>query len=281
MQAGGGFEGFKALDRKFDLLFLASVLFLVIAGMQVTRILWGGDWDFWSDWKDRQWWPPIASSANIVVPAALQYIAWSKLRLPLGATFGAVAITLATWTTRVVNMWGWAYFPLPFVWPATFIPQALLLDFTLMGTRSWLLTSVIGGLLWGVLFYPVNWVLLAPFVQPVEYHGQVMTVADVQGFQYVRTLCLLAHHGVPQAHVEVERHARVLPGGRWGGCGVVSPGRMGTEDCRPRRGGAGRLHPDPHRRVLRCPVFGHRDSTRRGGGHHRQVLHVERVAHRR
>jgi methane/ammonia monooxygenase subunit A len=56
-----------------------------------------------------------------------------------------------------------------------------------MGTRSWLLTSVIGGLLWGVLFYPVNWVLLAPFVQPVEYHGQVMTVADVQGFQYVRT----------------------------------------------------------------------------------------------
>jgi len=187
MQAGGGFEGFKALDRKFDLLFLASALFLVIAGMQVTRILWGGDWDFWSDWKDRQWWPPIASSANIVVPAALQYIAWSKLRLPLGATFGAVAITLATWTTRVVNMWGWAYFPLPFVWPAMFIPQALLLDFTLMGTRSWLLTSVIGGLLWGALFYPVNWVLLAPFVQPVEYHGQVMTVADVQGFQYVRT----------------------------------------------------------------------------------------------
>jgi hypothetical protein len=34
MQAGGGFEGFKALERKFDLLFLASALFLVIAGMQ-------------------------------------------------------------------------------------------------------------------------------------------------------------------------------------------------------------------------------------------------------
>jgi methane/ammonia monooxygenase subunit A len=187
VQQTGKFEGFSALDRKFDLLFVAAALFLVIAGMQVTLILWGGDWDFWTDWKDRQWWPPIASAANMVVPAALQYIVWSQFRLPLGATFGAVAIALATGLTRVVNMYGWAYFPLSFVWPATFIPQALLLDFILLWTRSFLITSIIGGMLWGVLFYPVNWVLLAPYVQPVEYHGHIMTVADVQGFEYVRT----------------------------------------------------------------------------------------------
>jgi methane/ammonia monooxygenase subunit A len=78
MQEGGGFEGFRALDRKFDLTFLASALFLVIAGMQVTLTVWSGDWDFWSDWKDRQRWPPVASSVNLVVPAALQYIAWSQ-----------------------------------------------------------------------------------------------------------------------------------------------------------------------------------------------------------
>jgi methane/ammonia monooxygenase subunit A len=88
-----------ALDRKFDVLFVAAA-FLVIAGMQVTMILWGGDWDFWSDWKDRQWWSPIASAANIVVPAALQYIVWSRFRLPVGATFGVVALALATWVSR-------------------------------------------------------------------------------------------------------------------------------------------------------------------------------------
>jgi methane/ammonia monooxygenase subunit A len=187
MQRESGFEGFKALDRKFDILFVAAAGCLVLAGMQVTLIVWGGDWDFWADWKDRQWWPPIASSANIVVPAALQYVAWSRLRLPLGATFGAVLLALSTWMTRVLNMWGWAYFPLSFVWPATFIPQALLLDLLLMWTRSWLLTSVVGGMLWGGLFYPINYVLLAPFVQPVDYHGHIMTVADVQGLEYVRS----------------------------------------------------------------------------------------------
>jgi methane/ammonia monooxygenase subunit A len=187
MRHEGGFEGFGALDRKFDILFVVAALFLVIAGMQVTLILWGGDWDFWVDWKDRQWWPPIGSASNLVVPALLQYITWTLLRLPLGATFGAVAIALATWLSRVVNMYGWAYFPVPFVWPATFIPQALLLDFILMWTRSFLLTSILGGLLWGGLFYSTQWVQLAPFLQPVEYHGQIMTVADVMGFEYVRT----------------------------------------------------------------------------------------------
>jgi methane monooxygenase/ammonia monooxygenase subunit A len=66
------------------------------------------------------------------------------------------------------------------------VSHPLLLDLMLMWTRSFWITAVLGSVLWGALFYPVNLILLAPFLQPVEYHGQIMTLADVQGFEYVR-----------------------------------------------------------------------------------------------
>lgn len=103
-------------------------------------------------------------------------------------------------------MWGWAYFPISCVWPATFIPQAVLLDLILMWTRSFLLTGFIGGMLWGALFYQINWVILAPFLLPVDYHGQILTVADVQGFEYLRTqtpeYVRLIEKGAPRAFVD-------------------------------------------------------------------------------
>jgi len=171
----------------FDMLFRIVALFVVGAGAMVVLILWGGDWDFWTDWKDRQNWPLIAPVMNIIVPALVQYILWTRFRLPFGATATAVLLVLLVSIDRVVNFVGWTYFPLNFVWPATFIPQAILLDLILLWTRSFLLTAALGGMMWGGLFYFINWVMLAPFLQPVDYNGHIMTVADVQGFEYVRT----------------------------------------------------------------------------------------------
>jgi methane/ammonia monooxygenase subunit A len=37
------------------------------------------------------------------------------------------------------------------------------------------------------LFYPGNWPVIAPLHVPVEYNGMMMTLADLQGYHYVRT----------------------------------------------------------------------------------------------
>jgi len=37
------------------------------------------------------------------------------------------------------------------------------------------------------LFYPGNWPIIAPLHVPVEYNGMMMTLADLQGYNYVRT----------------------------------------------------------------------------------------------
>jgi methane/ammonia monooxygenase subunit A len=37
------------------------------------------------------------------------------------------------------------------------------------------------------LFYPGNWPIIAPLHVPVEYNGMMMTLADLQGYHYVRT----------------------------------------------------------------------------------------------
>ena len=37
------------------------------------------------------------------------------------------------------------------------------------------------------MFYPGNWPIIAPLHVPVEYNGMMMTLADLQGYHYVRT----------------------------------------------------------------------------------------------
>ena len=46
---------------------------------------------------------------------------------------------------------------------------------------------MIGGALWGGLFYAAQWPALAPFLQPVILHGQVLTVADTISFETGRS----------------------------------------------------------------------------------------------
>jgi len=61
------------------------------------------------------------------------------------------------------------------------------LDATLVLTESFLFMGIVGGLLWAVLFYLCNWPLITRFLLPVNVNGVLMSLADLQGFHYVRT----------------------------------------------------------------------------------------------
>ena len=173
--------------RWFDLVVAALLFFLFMGLYHVITILTVGDWDFWSDWKDSRWWLSFTPIVQIAMPSAITYIFWSKFRLPFAATFLTSCLVTAEWINRVSNMHGWAYFPLNFVWPATLIPCGLALDTTLVLTESFLFTAIIGGMLWAVLFYLGNWPLITHFLLPVNVNGVLMSLADLQGFHYIRT----------------------------------------------------------------------------------------------
>jgi methane/ammonia monooxygenase subunit A len=51
---------------------------------------------------------------------------------------------------------------------------------------------------WALLLYPSNWPVLAQFHVPLEKDGLIMTLADLIGFEYVRT-------GTPEYIRMVER----------------------------------------------------------------------------
>ncbi len=61
------------------------------------------------------------------------------------------------------------------------------MDAILLLSRSWIVTGIFGASMFGLLFYPSNWAWLAPYHVPVEVNGLVMTVADLIGFEYIRT----------------------------------------------------------------------------------------------
>jgi methane/ammonia monooxygenase subunit A len=174
-------------SRAFDYIVVPIIFFLLVALNHIHVMLLAGDWDFWVDWKDRRYWIVMFPIATVCFPAAVQYIFWEGFRLPLGATLCAVALIFGEWVTRAHAFVGWSEFPYSMVWPATIIPGALVLDMVLMLTRNFVLTGVAGALLFGVLFYPGNYPLMAPYRVPVENHGLLMSVADLIGFEYVRT----------------------------------------------------------------------------------------------
>jgi methane/ammonia monooxygenase subunit A len=123
----------------------------------------------------------------VILPGVFGYAFWKLLRIPLGATLSVIGLTLTGWLSRYLNFHEFAGFPMNMVLPSTFIGVGLLIDCTLLLTRSWFFTGIFAGFLSGLLLYPMNWPLLAPFMVPVEMHGTLMTVADVMGFEYIRT----------------------------------------------------------------------------------------------
>jgi methane/ammonia monooxygenase subunit A len=177
---------YRWIDRKWDIMFWVTAAFVVGAAANITHLLFAGDWDFWTDWKDRQWWMTITPFATIIIPSALQYIQWRAWRFPTGGTYTAVCLFLCTWIGRVVQ---WKYFvnmPLNFVWSATWIPAGILMDLILMKSRSFIITSLVGGAAWTIAFWVSNYIMLAPFLVPTTFMGHTLTVADVQGISYIR-----------------------------------------------------------------------------------------------
>nr|BAH22839.1 methane monooxygenase protein A2 [Methylococcaceae bacterium ET-HIRO] len=176
-----------SMSRKFDML-LVPILFLAITGaIHIHMMLLGGDWDFWVDWKDRRFWITITPIITICFPAAIQYITWVYFRLPIGATLSIVGLLFGEWMNRYFGFTLWAGFPATLTWPAMLIASALVLDTVLMLSKNWLATAIIGAPLFALLFYAQNIVILAPYHVPLEHMGQLMSVADMIGYAFVRT----------------------------------------------------------------------------------------------
>jgi methane/ammonia monooxygenase subunit A len=186
------------IARAFDYLTLVPIILVLTGSFHLSMILTVGDWDFWIDWKDRQWWPLVTPLMGITFPAAVQYVLWTHFRLPMGATVCAVVLLIGMWITRWFAYHLWTNYPINIVLPATLIPSALILDFILLLTRSYLATAVLGAMLFAAVFYPANWPIIAPFHQAVAHHGDTMTIADLLGYQYVRP-------GVPEYLRIIER----------------------------------------------------------------------------
>ena len=129
-------------------------LFLFIGAFHLHVALTVGDWDFWLDWKDRQWWPLVTPLMMITFPASVQAVLWTNFRLPLGATLCVSCLLIGTWITRIFAYHYWTYFPINMVLPATMMPSALVLDVILMLSNSLTVTSIFGGMSFALLFYP-------------------------------------------------------------------------------------------------------------------------------
>src|SRR5208283_2848205 len=178
---------YQWIDRTWDAVFLITAAFVVGGAADITKLLFAGDWDFWTDWKDPQWWPVVTAFATIIIPSALQWIQWVAWRFPTGATYTCVCLFLASWVGRFFQWHIAEGYPLCFVWPISTVPAAIILDWLLMKTRSFVLTSLIGGPIWAILVWGFNYIPLAPYLQPAVFMHHVLTVSDVQGIAYIRS----------------------------------------------------------------------------------------------
>ncbi len=97
--------------RTIDWLLVPLLFMVVQAAFHIHAMLTVGDWDFWTDWKDRRFWLVVTPISLITFPAAIQYVLWEKFRLPIGATVCVVGLVLGQWVSRTLNFYGWAYFP--------------------------------------------------------------------------------------------------------------------------------------------------------------------------
>lgn len=175
------------MSRRFDII-VAVILFLaIVSAFHLHYMLLAGDWDFWVDWKDREFWVTLSPIVAITFPAALHYVLWEKLKIPIGATFAVVCLIFGEWVTRITGFHMWSFFPYSLIWPATFIPGAIVLDVMLLLTGNFLLTALTGALAFAFLFYPANWPMLAAYHLPVEVMGSLVSVADYIGYAYTRT----------------------------------------------------------------------------------------------
>ncbi len=173
--------------RNIDLVSL-PIIILLFGGITVfLSAVTVGDWDYWMDWRDRRWWPLVTPAVYIIFPAVISTFTWKKFRLPIGATATMFAFVIGLWQSRYFNFHSFAGFPLNFVAPSTFIALGIILDATLLWTKSFFATGFIGAFFFGALPYAVNWPVFALWHAPVSYDNNLLTVADLAGYQYIRT----------------------------------------------------------------------------------------------
>jgi methane/ammonia monooxygenase subunit A len=138
---------------------------------------------------------------------------------------------LASWVGRVYQWYDFVWYPLNFVWPATIVPAGILLDTILLKTKSFVLTSIIGAFVWNLAFWAANYVTLAPFLQPVQFMGHILTLSDVQGIEYLRNqtpeYLRLVEHGTLRSFLEETQYvsfafgSTVTIGAYWVGQGIA------------------------------------------------------------
>jgi len=177
----------RSYERIADWLIFVAMFWTLAAAFKTSEVLTVGDWDMWVDWKDREWWPLLYPLLCIGFPAISQAIFWKHFRLPIGATVSVLGLMTATWWSLFMGHLWWTNFPMTLVWSATMLPGALILDAVLFLTANAVLTAIVGGSLFSIVFYPGNWPMLAPFRLVVEQMGQLATVADVIGYTFTRT----------------------------------------------------------------------------------------------
>ncbi len=175
------------LYRRFDGIFILVLFSFIALGIQIQFTLTAGDWDYWVDWRDRRWWPVVAPMSLLMFIGALTYGLWYRLRLPVIATAVTTLLCLTSWLSRYLNFYEFTYFPMSFVPASTYIGMGILLDCSLILTRSLIISAIIGGGLFGALVWPLNWPLFAASKVPIEFNGMLLSVADLMGFEYIRT----------------------------------------------------------------------------------------------
>jgi methane/ammonia monooxygenase subunit A len=176
-----------ALSRRFDFLVAVVVALAILSAFHLHFMLVAGDWDFWVDWKDRQWWPTLTPILAITFPAAVQYVFWEKFRLPIGATFSLLLLLVGEWLSRIIGFNMWSDFPYSLIWPATLLPGAIVLDTVLLLTGNFLLTAIFGGMAFGLIFYAGNWPMLAAYRLPMQVMDTMVSVGDYIGYAFTRT----------------------------------------------------------------------------------------------
>ncbi len=174
-------------SRKLDFLIVPIVVFAVMAAFHIHFMLTGGDWDFWVDWKDRQYWVTVTPIVMMIIVAAIQAIFYAHFRLAIGATLCGVVLVLGEWLNRYFGFYLWSHFPMSLVWPAIVIPMCLYLDLVLHLTRSYMITAALGAIGFALMFPTSNWFILAQFRLPIEIQGELLSVADYIGFSFSRT----------------------------------------------------------------------------------------------
>ncbi|HEU5447599.1 MAG TPA: methane monooxygenase/ammonia monooxygenase subunit A, partial [Acidimicrobiia bacterium] len=178
---------YKYIDRKWDAVFWISAAFIVGAAADITMLLFAGDWDFWTDWKDRVWWPILTPFSLVIIGSALQYIQWLAWRFPTGMTYTAICMWGLSTMGRWLQWGNFVWYPMNFVWGSTMVPAGIFADWVLMKTKSFVLTSLLGSAVFSFTWWVSNYVMIAPYLQPAEWMDRILTLSDIQGIAYIRS----------------------------------------------------------------------------------------------